>query len=205
MDETTRKVDVNVNGHPGFAALTPIGTFVFTILCFAFWALDLGMLPEGSQMAIGFLGFAAFIPYILTGLNLARLGIGFGANTYLVFGAVFGACNGMFNTFTPLLERAGIPFNYSVFGIALLTAGIYMIFMLPGAIRSTKADFFIFLFAAIGVTTSGLTVLGWVPPFFNYINGWAMFLDGVAGAWGVIGIQLNSVGIPFPLGKPFVE
>ena len=80
-----------------------------------------------------------------------------------------------------------------------------MIFMLPGAIHSTKADFFIFLFAAIGVTTSGITVLGWVPEWFNIINGWAMFLDGLAGFWGVIGIQLNSVGIHFPLGKPFKE
>ena len=207
MPEMTeqKEVKVSVANYNGIADISPIGTFVFCILCFAFWAADIGLVGEGSTLAIGLLGLAVFIPYLICGIKLTDRGLCLGGNTYLLFGAVFGACGGLFNTFSPLFEHWGIPFDYSLVGIAFLLAGLYLIFMLPGVIKVTKVDFFIFLFGAMGVTGSGLSVLGIASPALNLFNGWSLFADGVVGFYAVIATILNSLGMNLPFGKPFVQ
>ena len=199
-----KKINVTVDNYAGFADISPIGTFVFTILCFAFWAADIGLLKEGATLAIGFLGLAVFVPYLICGIALTRRGNLLGGNTYLVFGAVFGACGGLFNTFADILALKGIPFDYSVVGIAFLLAGLYLFSLLPGALRTTKIDFLIFFFGALGVTGSGITVLGWLPPSSNLFNGWALFADGVVGFYSVIATVNTALGINLPMGKPFL-
>lgn len=198
-----KKLTVEISNYEGVADISAIGTFVFTILCFAFWAADLGLLKEGSTLAIGFLGLAVFIPYLICGIMLCKKGNIVGGNTYLVFGAVFGACGGMFNTFVEIFGMKGIPFDYSVVGIAFLLAGLYLLCLLPGVIRATKIDFLIFFFGALGVIGSGISVLGWGPPSLNIFNGWALFCDGVVGFYSVISTVIGAFGINLPLGKPF--
>ena len=206
MDEkkNNNELSVTVSNYSGVADLSPVGTFVFCILCFAFWAADLGLLKDGATTAIGLLGLAVFVPYLVAGVALAKKGLCLGGNTYVLFGAVFGACGGLFNTLDAVFAAAGIPFDYSVVGIAFTLAGLYLTCMLPAVIRTTKVDFLIFLFGACGVLGSGLTVLGILPVSFNLFNGWALFLDGVVGFYAVIATVSNSMGLSFPLGKPFV-
>ena len=199
----TEEISVNVNNYAGFADLSPVGTFVFCILCFAFWAADLGLLKDGATTALGFLGLAVFVPYIVAGVALTRKGLCLGGNTYILFGAVFGACGGLFNTVSGIFAKYGIEFDYSVVGIAFTLAGLYLFLMLPAVTRASKIDFFIFFFGALGVTGSGLTVLGLLPPAFNIFNGWALFLDGVVGFYAVIATVSNSMGMNIPMGKPF--
>lgn len=205
MNNEKKEVFVNVANYNGVADISPIGTFVFCILCFAFWASDLGLTGEGSGLAIGFLGLAVFIPYLICGIKLTEKGLCLGGNTYLLFGAVFGACGGLFNTFSALFEHWNIPFNYSLVGIPFLLAGLYLIFMLPGVIKVSKIDFLIFLFGAMGVTGSGLSVLGIGGQALNLFNGWSLFADGVVGFYSVISVTLGSLGVNLPLGKPFIQ
>ena len=78
----------------------------------------------------------------------------------MLFGAVFGPCGGLFNTFDAVFTAAEIPLDYSVVGIAFTVVGLYLACMLPAVNRTAKADCFIFFFGACGVLSSGLTVLG---------------------------------------------
>lgn len=195
---------VKVENFDGFADLSPVGTFVFCILCFAFWAADLGLLGEGSTLAIGFLGLAVFVPYLIAGVTLSKKGLTLGGNTYVLFGAVFGSCGGLFNTFSEIFAKYGISFDYKVVGIAFSLAGLYLLLLLPGLARVSKVDFFIFFFGALGVLGSGVTILGFLPPAFNLFNGWALFADGVVGFYAVIATVLNSLGFQLSMGKPFI-
>ena len=61
-NKAPQALDVTVKNYEGVADLSPVGTFVFCILCFAFWAVDLGFLGDGATTAIGFLGLAVFVP-----------------------------------------------------------------------------------------------------------------------------------------------
>lgn len=81
---------------------------------------------EGATLAIGLIGLAVFVPYLITGIALTKSGICLGGNTYLLFGAVFGGCGGLFNTMSPIFEHLGIPFDYSIVGYAFLLAGLYL-------------------------------------------------------------------------------
>ena len=137
------EVDVRLQNYAGVADLSPVGTFVFCILCFAFWAADLGLLGDGATTAIGFLGLAVFVPYLVAGVVLSKKGLCLGGNTYVLFGAVFGSCGGLFNTFDAVFAKADIPFDYSVVGIAFTLAGLYLACMLPAVSRTTKVDFFV--------------------------------------------------------------
>lgn len=130
-NKAPQALDVTVKNYEGVAALSPVGTFVFCILCFAFWAVDLGFLGDGATTAVGFLGLAVFVPYLVAGVALSRRRLCLGGNTYILFGAVFGSCGGLFNTFDAVFARAGIPFDYSVVGIAFTLAGLYLACMLP--------------------------------------------------------------------------
>ena len=71
------------------------------------------------------------MPYLVAGVALSRRRLCLGGNTYILFGAVFGSCGGLFNTFDAVFARAGIPFDYSVVGIAFTLAGLYLACMLP--------------------------------------------------------------------------
>ena len=206
MDENknNNELSVKVSNYSRLADLSLVSTFVFCSLCFAFWTADLGRLKDGATTAIGLLGLAVFVPYIVAGVALAKKGLCLGGNTYVLFGAEFGACGGLFNTLDAVFAAAGFPFDYSVVGIAFTLAGLYLTCMLPAVIRTTKVDFLIFLFGACGVLGSGLTVLGILPASFNLFNGWALFLDGVVGFYAVIATVSNSMGLLLPLGKPFV-
>lgn len=123
----------------------------------------------------------------------------------MLFGAVFGPCGGLFNTFDAAFTAAGIPLDYSVVGIAFTVVGLYLACMLPAVNRTAKADFSIFFFGACGVLSSGLTVLGILQAAFNLFNGWALLLDGVVGFYAVIATVSNSLGMKPPFGKPFVQ
>ena len=112
-NKAPQALDVTVKNYEGVAALSPVGTFVF------------------CTTAIGFLGLAVFVPYLVAGVALSRRGLCLGGNTYILFGAVFGSCGGLFNTFDAVFARAGIPFDYSVVGIAFTLAGLYLACMLP--------------------------------------------------------------------------
>ena len=197
--------EITVNGYVGVADLSPVGTFVFCVLCFCFWASDLNLLGEGGTMAVGFLGLAVFVPYMITGISLAKKGLVLGGNTYILFGAVFGSSGGLFNTFSGVFAKYGIPFNYKVIGIAFLLAGLYLLLLLPGVARIDKVNFFIFFFGAVGVLGSAFTIFGVLPEKFNVFNGWALFMDGVVGFYAVIATILNSLGYHLPFGKPFAS
>lgn len=206
INDNEKKIqEVKVTGYDGFADLSPVGTFVFCILCFAFWAADLGMLGEGATTAIGFLGLGVFVPYLITGIYLAKKGIVLGGNTYVLFGAVFGSCGGLFNTFSEIFAKYGIPFDYKVVGIAFTLAGLYLLCLLPAVAKVDKVNFFIFFFGALGVLGSGVTILGFLPSSFNLFNGWALFMDGVVGFYAVIATILNTFDYHLPFGKPFIS
>lgn len=197
------EIAVSVKNYQGLADSSPVGTFVFSILCFAFWAADLGLLKDGAQLAIGLLQWGVFITYMIVGTTLIQQGNGLGGNTYLLFGTCFGAIGGFFNTFGPLFAKWGIPFDYSLFGLSLIMAGTYLFLVLPGLKYAPKAVFLVFFFGGVGVLGSGLTIMGFLPPSFNLINGWALFLDGVAGMWTVMATVLSFTGVTVPCGKPF--
>lgn len=199
----TQKVEVTVKNYQGIADGSPVGTFVFSILCFAFWAADLGLLADGAGLAIGLVQFGVFITYMIVGTTLLNKGNGLGGNTYLLFGTCFGAIGGFFNTFGPLFARWEIPFDYSLFGLALIMAGTYLFLVLPGLRYAPKVDFLIFFFGGVGVLGSGLTIMGFLPPWFNVVNGWALFCDGLVGFYSVIAGVLSFVGLSIPCGKPF--
>lgn len=198
-----KEIEVVVKNYQGLADSSPVGTFVFSILCFAFWAADLGLLKDGAQLGIGLLQFGVFITYMIVGSSLIQKGNGLGGNTYLLFGTVFGAIGGFFNTFGPLFAKWGIPFDYSLFGLALIMAGTYLFLVLPGLKYAPKVDFLVFFFGGVGVLGSGLTIMGFLPASFNIINGWALFFDGVAGFYSVMATVLSFVGVTIPCGKPF--
>lgn len=199
-EQITAPVDVK---HSFIADTSPVGTFVFSVLCYAFWAYDIGLLGEGAVLGIGFLQFGVFLTYMASGYTLALKGQMVGANTYFLFGTCFGGIGGLFNVFGPLFGLWGIPLDYSLFGIPLTMAGIYLFCLLPVVKYASKVDFLVFFFGGIGVTGSGLTILGILPPWFNFINGWALFLDGTVGFYSVIATVLAHCGVIIPVGKPF--
>lgn len=200
-----KEITVSIKNYQGLADSSPVGTFVFSILCFAFWAADIGLLHDGAQLGIGLLQWGVFITYMITGTTLILQGNGLGGNTYLLFGTVFGAIGGFFNTFGPLCAKWGIPLDYSLFGLSLILAGSYLFLVLPGLKYAPKAVFLVFFFGGVGVLGSGLTIVGFLPPSFNIINGWALFLDGVAGMWTVISTSLGFCGVTLSCGKPFFK
>lgn len=65
---------------------------MFCIFGFAFWEVDLGLL-----------GLVVFVPYLVAGVALSRKGLCLGGNTYVLFGAVFGSCGGLFSTFDAVI------------------------------------------------------------------------------------------------------
>ena len=71
-NKAPQALDVTVKNYEGVADLSPVGTFVFCILCFAFWAVDLGFLGDGANTAIGFLGLSVFVPYLGSRVALTR-------------------------------------------------------------------------------------------------------------------------------------
>lgn len=200
-----KEIEVSVKNYQGLADSSPVGTFVFSILCFAFWAADLNLLHDGAQLAIGLLQFGVFITYMMVGGSLIQQGNGLDGNTYLLFGTVFGAIGGFFNTFEPLFVKWGIPFDYSLFGLSLIMAGTYLFLVLPGLKYASKVVFLVFFFGGVGVLGSGLTIMGFLPASFNIINGWALFFDGVAGFYSVIATCLSFAGVTIPCGKPFFK
>jgi hypothetical protein len=200
-----QNIEVSVKNFQGFADSSPVGTFVFSILCFAFWASDLNLLADGGWLGIGFLQFGVFITYMIVGTTLIKKGNGLGGNTYLLFGTCFGAIGGIFNTFGPLCAHWGIPLDYSLFGLSLILAGLYLFLVLPGLKYAPKVDFLIFFFGGVGVLGSGLTIMGFLPGWFNIVNGWALFADGVVGFYSVIATVLSFVGVNIPCGKPFFK
>lgn len=204
MNERENRSVINTH-NLSLADTSPVGTFVFSILCYAFWAADIGLLGEGSTLAIGLLQFAVFITYMITGVTLAQKGVGVGANTYLLFGTCFGAIGGSFNVFGSLFAIWNIPFNYSVVGIAFVLAGAYLILVLPALRYASKIDFMVFFWGGVGILGTGLTILGFLPAWFNFINGWALFLDGTFGFYSVIATVLAFSGVTIPMGKPFFQ
>lgn len=84
----TKEIEVSIKNYQGFADSSPVGTFVFSILCFAFWAADLNLLHDGGQLAIGLLQFGVFITYMMVGGSLIQKGKDW-AETLIFFSVQF--------------------------------------------------------------------------------------------------------------------
>lgn len=182
---------------------SPGGNFVFSTLCFLFWAANIGLFGEGGGLAIGLIQLGVFGVYVIVSTTLLSKGAAFIGNTFLVFTAAFGGLGGLTNVGSALAAFRGIPFDNSVIGIPFLTVGCFLLLVMPAARYFPKADFLIFLLGGIGLVCTGLLTLGILPPSTGPGIGWIHFSLGVVAYYSFIAGMLAAAGVNIPLGKPF--
>lgn len=203
-DRTVRPYKVDIQGMPGNADAAPTLNLIFATLCFCFWANAIGLLGEGATLAIGILQLAFFVGYMVGGVILTSRGNAFGGNTFLIFASFFGGAGGLTHVAMTIAEHRGIPYDYKVLGIAFIIAGIFLLAVLPGLLTSPKIDFLCFLTGGLGVLGFGLTGAEILPPVWNLVAGWCLFIDGVLAVYAVVATMLGYTGIKLSCGKPFV-
>ncbi|MEA5002506.1 MAG: hypothetical protein VB081_03315 [Christensenella sp.] len=204
--DNPKKYTVALEGMPGNGDPVPTLNLIFATLCFCFWANAIGLLGEGATLAIGVLQVAVFVGYTIGAILLFNRGNAFGGNVFLVFATFFGTIGGFSNIMLAVSQMTGIPFDYKVSGICFIVSGLFLLFALPGLLTAPKTDFLCFLTGGIGVLGFGLTGAEILPPVWNIVAAWALFIDGVIASYCVVALMLGFCGIELTLGtKPFIS
>lgn len=197
MSKEKNNEDVIINAAPGTA-------LIYCCLCAVISASLLGYLEKGSAIAVGVLQLGIFVGYTLGALFVFKAGNQVAGNTFFIFAALFGGASGMLNTVGGIMDSIGIPFAWSVMGLMNIVAGAILVIITIANRNTSKADFLIIFFAAIGVLGAGIssfTTLTIVPT----ISGIALGIDGVIAFYMAAAGILQLSGIDVSFGKPLVE
>lgn len=185
-------------GVPG-----PTAAFIFSVLCFLFWASLLGWLGPGAALAIGILQLGAFFPYYIAAKSFFKTNDNLNGNIFFVFAVFFGFVGGLMNIGTYIVNVLNLPIDGRVTGIMWLAAASLLFFILPAGRKATKVFFLIYLLTAIGLLFLGLGILQVMGPIAFTLSGWTFFVVGVLAFYATIAIISGCSGIKLSLGKPF--
>ena len=176
----------------------------FATLCFCFWANSMGYCNlEGFGIAIGLVLIGFFVVYFAGGLYYLKQGNTLSGSVFVVFAVSFGLFGGGVNFGYAFFSSIGVPFDATIAGISFLVSGTFVLFMLPGLRYASKADFLVFAFAGIGVTSFGLASIGLSPEATNMVGGWALFFSGICVYYSAVAGVLKTTGLNLPCGAPF--
>ena len=182
----------------------PATCFIYCCLCFAFAASFFGILGEGAGLAVGVLQLSVFVGYTIGAMFILKTGAGVGGNTFFVFAPLFGGAGGALSVAGALCQHFGIPFASNLGNIVnIVSGGILWVILYANRVAS-KTDFFIILFAAMGVSACGLQ--GFVAPeLMGKIAGVTLLIDGIIVFYSSSIGFLGMSGVKVNYGKPFVN
>lgn len=182
----------------------PATCFIYCCLCFGFAGSLLGLLGDGSGLAVGILQLGVFVGYTVGAMLIMKSGAGVGGNTFFLFAAIFSGAGGMLTVGGAIFQYMGIPFSPSLASLLNIISG-FILWVLVFANRvGTKTDFFIILFSAVGVTACGFG--GFVAPgLLNTIAGYSLGIAGVFAFYASSIGFLEMSGVKVNYGKPLVE
>lgn len=202
-----KELDVKINNDNSFADPSPVLTLIFATLCFSFWANTMGLLGDGAVLGIGVLQLAVFVSYTSGGIILLKKGNGFGGNTFMIFATVFGGVGGFTHVSMTIAEVNNVAFCYQLCGIAFISAGVFLLSMVPALLhKGSICDLLMFFFGGLGVLGYGLTGANIAPAALNYPAAWCLLVDGVVGFYTVIAGMNSFLGFGrMPLGEPLLK
>lgn len=182
----------------------PATCFIYCCLCFGFAGSLLGLLGDGSGLAVGLLQLGVFVGYTLGALLIMKSGADVGGNTFFLFAAIFSGAGGMLTVGGAVFQYLGIPFSGSMASLLNIISGAILWVLVIANRVSTKTDFFIILFSAVGVTACGLG--GFVAAdILNIIAGVGLALAGICAFYSSAIGFLEMTGIKVDYGKPLAE
>ncbi|WP_138160485.1 hypothetical protein [Peptoniphilus catoniae] len=182
----------------------PATTFIYCCLCFSFAAMLLGVVNEGAALAVGVLQLSVFIGYTIGSVFILKSGSGIGGNTFFIFATIFGCTGGSLTIANEIAKAKGIAFSTQIASVIYIVSGLMLFVILYANRVSPKTDFFIILFAAIGVSSVGWS--GFVlEELLTKVAGIALLIDGIivfyTSSIGFIEMSGNKVNY----GRPFVD
>lgn len=181
----------------------PATCFIYCCLCFGFAASLLGLIGEGAVLAVGVLQLGVFVGYTVGALLIMKSGAGVGGNTFFLFAAIFSGAGGMLTVCGAVFLHMGIPFSTSLGSlINVVSGGVLWVLVYANRV-SSKTDFFIILFSAIGVTACGIGgfAAGWL---LDPIAGGSLGIAGIFALYGSSIGFLEMSGVKVNYGKPWV-
>lgn len=182
----------------------PATSFIYCCLCFSFAAMLLGVVKDGAALAVGVLQLSVFIGYTIGAVFILKTGAGIGGNTFFIFATIFGCTGGSLTIANEIAKANGIAFSTQIASVVYIVSGLMLWVILYSNRVSPKTDFFIILFAAIGVSCVGLSGF-FLPDLFGKIAGIALLIDGIVvfytSSIGFIAMSGKKVNY----GKPFVD
>lgn len=191
----TKEVPVGVPG--------PTAAFIFSTLCFIFWASLLGWLGTGATLAVGILQLGAFFPYYIAAKSFFKADDNLNGNIFFVFAVFFGFVGGLMNISTYVVNALNLSIDGRVAGIMWLLAAALLLFLLPAGRKATKVFFLIYLLTGIGLIFLGLGILQLMGPIAFKLSGWSFFVVGLLAFYAAISIISGCTGVKLPLGKSF--
>lgn len=199
-----QKEIIVVSDTPG--APTPTLVFIFTNLCFVFWANSIGLFGEGAGLMISFMQVAFFPAYIIGAVILFKRKETPFANMFFVYSTFFALMPGVTTIASYFCEAMGFPYDMAPINISWTLAGLLLLFRLPGFNQTAWPFFVIDFFSGIGCLMFGIGGAGFLPTGWLPIAGWVFFIVGVFGLYCCVSVMLQHLGRPLlPLGKPLFK
>lgn len=195
-------IQVEQVNHPmmGFSGTTVC--FIFTNLCFLFWANLLGILGGGAALAIGLIQLGMVIAYHLAASKVFVRGQAFDGNIFLIFATFFGGVGGLSNIATAIAPIIGIPYEGTAVGYCWVMCGIFLIAILPACLKSPWVVFVLYALAGLALLLLGLVIIGILNAGLSTSIGWMLFAVGVLGLYMTLSGMYSFVGMNLPLGRP---
>jgi hypothetical protein len=188
-----------VIGDPG-----PALTFIFTMLTMCFWGIYAGIYDGPTELAVGLVQLACFLPYLVAAVLLFVRGDSMNGNIFLIFAALFGAVGGFLNIAAGLMEPLGFTMCTQLAAIPFLWGAIVLVPMLASIWKTASAAASLcFASIIIFLTLMALVGLGVLPESANVIIKWLCLFAAVDGFYTAINALLDIGGLKkFPEGRP---
>lgn len=180
--------------------------FIFTNLCFLFWANMMGFLGEAGGLAIGVVQIGVFTAYHIFSENLFQRGATFDGIVFGVFATFFGGVGGLNNIASTLCLHFGIPYSNVVINICWILCGIFCLGICPCSRHLPFTVFLVYFFTGIGMIGIASLGLGIIKnTILIKIFAWLEFVIGLFGLWICIATVSGHGGFELSLGKPLFQ
>ena len=206
MNQEEKVVVVEQKGVPGVGDTSAVLAFIFTNLCFLFWANLMGFLGEAGGLAIGTVQIGVFAAYHIFSENLFQRGATFDGIVFGIFAAFFGGVGGLNNIASSLCAFFGIPYSNIAINVCWILCGIFCLAICPCSRHLPFTVFLVYFLTGIGlfgIAGLGLGIIGGAA--ITQVIAWIEFAIGLCGLWICIATACTHAGMELSLGKPFFK
>lgn len=180
-------------------------TFIFTNLCFLFWANLLGLLGPGADLAVGIIQLGVFVSYHVAAIKLFNRNDELDGNVFLIFATFFGGVGGLTNVVSTICNEIGVEFSTMPVAFCWLFCGIMLICILPCYRFAPWSAFVMFALAGVSILLMGLMALGLIGASIAPVIAWLLFIVGILGLYMAIAGLNGFTGVNLPMGKPIFK